>query len=95
MVELVVVVDDVVVVVVVVIIVVVIVIVVVVVVLFLLPLFLSLYLDFFFCQQEPTFIVKTDKGFELDCLTFDQFSWVKSSQIEASLYLVCRIESNH
>ena len=50
-----------------------------------LPLFKSLYLDFFFCQEEPTFIVKTDKGIELDCLTVVQFNWAKSSQVEAKV----------
>ena len=29
----------------------------------------------------------TDKGIELDCLTVVQFSWVKSSQVEASVEL--------
>ena len=48
-------------------------------ILFLLPLFLSLHLDFFFSQKEPTFLVMTDKGIEIDCLTIVQFCWVKSS----------------
>ena len=61
--------------------------VVVVVVPFFVPLFLSLHLDFFFSQQELTFLVMTDKGIKLDCLTVVQFSWVKSSQVEASVEL--------
>ena len=56
-------------------------------ILFLLPLFLSLHLDFFFSQKEPTFLVMTDKGIELDCLTVVQFNWVKSSQVEESVEL--------
>ena len=48
-------------------------------ILFFLPLFLCLHLDFFFSQKEPTFLVMTDKGIEIDCLTIVQFCWVKSS----------------
>ena len=55
------------------------VVVVVAMVFFFLSLFLSLHHDFFFSQQELTFLVMTDKGIELDCLTIVQFSWVKSS----------------
>ena len=66
---------------------VVVVVVVVAMVFFFLSLFLSLHHDFFFSQQELTFLVMTDKGIELDCLTVVQFSWVKSSQVEASVEL--------
>ena len=55
---------------------------------FFLLLFLTLHLDFFFCQQKLTFIVKTDKGIELDCFIVVQFSWVKGSQVEASVEFV-------
>ncbi len=65
----------------------VVVVVVVAMVFFFLSLFLSLHLDFFFSQQELTFLVMTNKGIELDCLTVVQFSWVKSSQVEASVEL--------
>ena len=64
---------------------VVVVIVIVIIVFSILPFFLSLYLDFFFCQHEPTLIVK---GFELNCLNVIQFSCVKSSQIEESAEFV-------
>ena len=68
--------------------VVVVVVVVVAMVFFFLSLFLSLHLDFFFSQQEPTFLVMTDKGIELDCLTVVQFCWVKSSQVETNVEFV-------